>query len=243
MFERTNQSILTPHYSALIARDDDADDAGEVFTLVRRDHELTGAVATSGDENDTRPLHSSENLSKRKLKAGMSRKAQLKMHAGPEKIVFDEEGLVREFYQAGKEAESGMGAEERRQEYVSGEKERMRIADRVDKEVARERKRERKRRRKDREAEVSVARFGAHVELTTEQVQESGVNSHDGRTAMIGLQGDEGWETGYGDEADLSVSEEETPVKTKKMRTSVGRRVETDLADQETLALKLLRGD
>jgi len=154
MFERTNQSILTPHYSALVAHDDN--DADEVFTLARRDHTLDGPDTSLAEEDEiTRPLVSSEDLSKRKLKAGSSRKSQLRTRRGPEKVVFDDEGLAREFYEAGKEAESGAGADDRRKKYVAEEKERMTLADRDDKEVAWERKRERKRKRKEREKEVS----------------------------------------------------------------------------------------
>lgn len=159
MFERINQSILTPHYSALVSLD--RGDADEIFTLARHDHALQDDDASAQEQGVDGSLISSEDLSKRKLKAGSSRKLQLKTRPASEKVVFDDEGLAREFYEAGKEAESGAGAEERRKAFVAGERETMRDADRVDREVARERKRERKRKRKEREREVGTIYYQA----------------------------------------------------------------------------------
>ena len=154
MFERKNQSILTPHYAALVSHDHE--DADEVFTLARRDHALDVEEAASDREGITQPLTSSGDLSKRKLKAGSSRKGQLRTRPAPEKVVFDDQGMTREFYEAGKDAESGAGADAKRKAYMDAERDKMRIADRLDRQVARERKKERKRKRKEREMEVSV---------------------------------------------------------------------------------------
>jgi len=170
MFERKNQSILTPHYSALVAHDEDAtDDKDEdVFTLQRADHELEGDdddefladMATTTALNPAevkKALTTSEDLSKRKLKQGASRKAQLKSRSAPEKVVFDETGEVRNFYEAGKDAEIGAGAKAKRQQHLEDERERMQAANQVDREVARDRRREKKRKRKEREKDVSQA--------------------------------------------------------------------------------------
>ena len=146
MFERTNQSILTPHYSALISHEN-GDDADDVFTLARRDHAL------DGDNPVEDRIVASEDLSKRKLRAGTSRKAQLKNRPAPDKVIFDDEGQPREFYEFGKDAETGAAADAERKKYVDEERGRMQAADRVDREVARERKME-KRKRKGREREV-----------------------------------------------------------------------------------------
>jgi ATP-dependent RNA helicase DDX10/DBP4 len=157
MFERTNQSILTPHYTALISHE--GDDGDDVFTLARRDHDLDANVPqvdiTLPDSTATptaAPLVSSEDLSKRKLKAGTSRKGIVKSRPGAEKVVFDELGNATDFYKAGVEAEVDAAGD--RREFEKEERERMREADRVDREVARERKREMKRKRKDREREM-----------------------------------------------------------------------------------------
>ncbi len=158
MFERKNQSILTPHYTALIAQDEDlagGEEDEEVFTLARRDHDLEGDADTALP-TVAAPLISSEDLSKRKLREGTSRKAQLKNRPQGEKVVFDEEGVEKNFYEMGDDAEGGAGAEERRNEYLEKERERMKLADKVDRELAREKKREKKRKRKERERDVSL---------------------------------------------------------------------------------------
>ncbi|KAL7422642.1 ATP-dependent RNA helicase dbp4 [Cryptotrichosporon argae] len=143
MFERTNQSILTPHFTKLVSHDDGGsdDDGDDVFTLARRDHELDGPALPASDE-----------LSKRALKAATSKKGALKHRPVPEKLVFDDAGEAREFYEAGRDAEAQAARERAR--YVAEETERMKAADKVDREVAREKKRERKRKRKEREREA-----------------------------------------------------------------------------------------
>jgi ATP-dependent RNA helicase DDX10/DBP4 len=159
MFERTNQSILTPHYTALIAKDTEDDD-NDVFTLARRDHDIDESIpsfdpdsldptATASIGTPAQSLVPSEDLSKRKLKAGTSRRGILKNRPAPEKVVFDDEGKATDFYKAGEEAEVDAAGD--RIEFEMKERERMKEADRVDREVARERKREMKRKRKDRE--------------------------------------------------------------------------------------------
>jgi ATP-dependent RNA helicase DDX10/DBP4 len=195
MFERKNQSILTPHYTALIAHDDDlageADD-DEVFTLRRRDHALEGdssdddtpavvAGTESAEKPPAKPLISSEDLSQRKLKQGASRKAQLKMRPAGEKLVFDEDGEARDFYEMGKAAEGGAGAEEARKEFVEAERARMKEADKVDRELARDKKREKKRKRKEREREV-----GRVLLLWFEVWSESRLTSIGARRLFVG---------------------------------------------------------
>ena len=141
MFERQNQSVLTPHYTALVSHDSDDED---LFTLARRDHDL-----------ETHPSGSvpSEDLSKRKLKLASSKKGAAKLHAGPEKVVFDEDtGLPTNYYKEGQDAEADAAAERAR--FVQEENARMREADKIDREVAREKKREKKRKRKEREREA-----------------------------------------------------------------------------------------
>lgn len=149
MFERTNQSILTPHYSALITHDDNEDD--DIFTLARKNHTLEEHTAPASDD-----------LSKRKLKAAASKKGQVKNRPGPEKVLFDEEGEQTDFYKSGVDVEAGAAAE--REEFLLSEKERMKLADKVDREVAREKKREKKRKRKEREREVREGLEGSDEE-------------------------------------------------------------------------------
>ncbi|EIW69833.1 hypothetical protein TREMEDRAFT_30305, partial [Tremella mesenterica DSM 1558] len=159
MFERKNQSILTPHYNSLIRHSSSASESEEeVFTLTRRDHDLPEfGGSTSGKSR--KPLISSEDLSKRKLKAGGSKKGLLKIRSGPDKVIFDESGHPTTFYEAGKEAEDIARDSKLREKYLDEEKERMRKAHEIDREVARDKKRERKRKRKEKEKEVSKGFF------------------------------------------------------------------------------------
>ncbi|KAK4688634.1 ATP-dependent RNA helicase DDX10/DBP4, partial [Tremellales sp. Uapishka_1] len=216
MFERKNQSILTPHYTALVAQDDDlaGEDDDEVFTIRRRDHELEEGAAAKEDDTIAAPLITSEDLSQRKLKAGTSRKAQLKNRPSGTKVVFDDQGAAREFYEMGKDAEGGAGDEEKRKLYVEAERERMRAADKIDRALAREKKQEKKRKRKEREKEVN-----------------GGFNSDDEPLVIIG----------GGSDHDFSVEEPsvvvDRPVK-KRRGAEAGMQVE----DEEALALRLLQG-
>jgi len=165
MFERKNQSILTPHYTALISHEDDnKDEDEEVFTIRRRDHDLE--LGEGVEPAAPSKLTSSEDLSKRKLREGTSRKAQLKNRPQGEKLVFDEDGVEKNFYEMGDDAEGGAGAQEKREEYLQAERERMKVADKDDRELAREKKREKKRKRKEREREVSTSDDSRGMKLT-----------------------------------------------------------------------------
>ena len=244
MFERKNQSILTPHYSSLVAHDDDLkagasdgedEDDDDVFKLARRDHDLEdegeGAELSAADlvpahrrtagSGETAPLVSSDDLSKRKLKAGLSKKAKVKNGPMPEKLVFDEEGNARDFYEEGREAEQEGGAAERRKEYVEKERQAMREADKVDRAVAKELKREKKRKRKERERELAQAEFEGY--------------SDDGAQIAV-LGGD------YSDRGDLSEGEGE-PVHQPREQAVKRQKVGKEVEDEEELALRLLRGE
>ncbi|WVQ70531.1 ATP-dependent RNA helicase DBP4 [Cryptococcus sp. DSM 104548] len=230
MFERKNQDILTPHYTALISTEDDDND--DVFTLARKDHELSGDEA--GDDVDTdalkaelkKPLISSEDLSKRKLKAATSKKALLKDRPAPEKVIFDEEtGEARDFYKSGKEVEQEESNEERRKAFLEKEREIMRIQDKIDKEVARGKKQELKRKRKDREKELRAIEAGESL-------------------AYIGGGGEDGSDVEGGSYG--SPSRSPSPERrTKKQKRSAKRDENSDaedMEDEEALALRLLQG-
>ncbi|WVQ85874.1 ATP-dependent RNA helicase DBP4 [Cryptococcus sp. DSM 104549] len=231
MFERKNQSILTPHYTALISHEDDAantaDDDDDVFTLARRDHNLSGDESDSDAEALTaelkKPLITSEDLSKRKLKAATSKKALLKQRTGPTKVVFDEEtGEARDFYKSGKDVEQEMSAADMRKAFLEKERENMKVQDKIDREVAREKKRELKRKRKDREREM--------------REMESG-DDEDGPVAYLGGADD--------DFASEGQSPSPSPPPAPKERSNKKqKRAEpsADLEDEEALALRLLQG-
>jgi ATP-dependent RNA helicase DDX10/DBP4 len=165
MFERKNQSILTDHYSKLVSHEG-GDDEDDVFTLARRDHDLD--LGSDAEVDPTAPIDSiakqlitADDLSKRKLKDATTRKGQLKTRGLGSKMLFDDEGQARDFYEHGKDVEQGAAAEEVRRAFVEEESKRMREADVVDREVARDKRREKKRKRKEREREVSVMNIEA----------------------------------------------------------------------------------
>jgi ATP-dependent RNA helicase DDX10/DBP4 len=239
MFERRNQSILTPHYSALVSHDEN--DAGDdVFTISRRDHALSDDEAGEGGnlELTDKQLVSSEDFSKRKLKAGASKKAQLKTRPAPEKLVFDEEGQARDFYESGLVAESGAAGQ--RAEFVEKERQKMKVADMHDREVAREKKREKKRKRKEREREVSHVNRRVAVRSVSDLKQLVGEfeDDGDGPLAMIG--GDSDSEFGG---SVRSHQEDDPPVVYKAERNHKRPRPDmVELEAEEALALRLLQG-
>lgn len=232
MFERKNQSILAPHYSALVAHDDEDGEDGDddVFTLARRDHDIEGGDVNTDDptlqeQQDggtaaiSAPLVSADELSKRKQKAATSKKAMLKSRPMADKLVFDDvTGEARNFYESGRDVEDAAGDQASRQQFLAEERERMKEAHRVDKEVAREKKREKKRKRQERERQ---AREGSDAVSDGEGV------------AVIG--------GGLSDEDD----EDERPIVKNKRSKQVARLAtpsNDDLEDEEALALRLLQG-
>ena len=237
MFERTNQSILTPHYTALVKHDGSSsgeEEDDDVFTLARKDHALpddptadasllpdvNAPVSTAAASSSAIPL-SAEDMSKRKLKAAASRKGQVKTRPGAEKVLFDERGAPTTFYEAGQEAEVGAGAIEKRREYVQSEKERMKIAHEEDRKVAREKKMEKKRQRKERERELRDLEGGVEI---------GGGYYSDA---------DEDGPTLGSEPVDEPESEpERAPERKKGKKAKVARTVE----DEEELALRLLQG-
>ena len=232
MFERQNQSVLTPHYTSLVSHEEDDDD---LFTLARADHELEGAqpsTATPGGPS-TAPsaLHTADHipaddLSKRKLKMATSKRGAVKLRPGPDKVVFDDEGLPTDFYKAGTTAEAEAAAERAR--FVEEENKRMREADKVDKEVARVKKREKKRKRKERE----------RMDRDEDDDEDGEGASGEEMVAVIGG-------GGYGsDDGVISLDEQEEEERGGKKRgKGKKQRTEVEVDDEEELALRLLRGE
>lgn len=167
MFERTNQDVLSSHYSKLVldgeqkdgANDDDEDDD---FLAVKRrlnDDDLdevskkanvnTPKIITGLGGDDPYVVDS-----KRREKALKSKKKMLKFKGNPSKLVFDEDGNSHEVYELQDEDDFKQAgtAEEQRQKFLESESQRVRAADVDDKELARQRKREKREKRKAREA-------------------------------------------------------------------------------------------
>ena len=199
------------------------EDDDEVFTIVRRDHELVdGDDIATVDENTLKPSDpalSSEEMSKRLQRSLVSKKHLVKTRAPGAKTIFDEEGNETTPYQIGAEAERG--AADARDGYVEEERVRMKVADKVDREVARERRREKKRKRKEKEREA----------MAQDDSEDEG-----GGLAFIGEPMESDQDSGLDDGSSPAVASEPLEPSSKKARK------DPDLADDEELALRLLRG-
>ena len=261
MFERKNQGVLAPHFSALVTHDgvvQDGEDDDGFLTLKERDHTLEAVGLDGPAEGDdqqasgsTPALTSAEMLSKRKLKMGESRKAMLKLKSSGHKVVFDEDGGAHEMYEMeGEDDFAKRGdAETQREEYLKVNREVMKEADVEDRRVAREKRQEKKRKRKDRERE-EVSRVAlspnfenAHLVRPTSQRLAEQEGSDDG-------EGDFGVTLGRASDASQSVSSEDedddevAPARpTKKARFGAAEiKSAAGDDDEEALALRLLQG-
>ncbi|KAK7418948.1 ATP-dependent RNA helicase dbp4 [Neonectria punicea] len=165
MFERTNQDVLSSHYTKLVIGDDekDGDDEDEEdFLSVKRrlnDDDL--------DEESKNAFESSAKIingmggnepyivdSKRREKALKSKKKMLKFKGNPTKLVYDDDGNAHEVYELQDEDDFHQEgpAEELRRKFVEDEATRVRDADVDDKQLAKQKKRDKRDKRKAREA-------------------------------------------------------------------------------------------
>lgn len=165
MFERTNQDVLSSHYSKLVLNGDeeggDDDDEGDFLSVKRRlnDDDL--------DEEAKNAFKSSAKIiegiggeqpfivdSKRREKALKSKKKMLKFKGNPTKLVYDDDGNAHEVYELQDEDDFNQEgpAEELRRKFVEDETTRVREADVDDKQLAKQKRREKRDKRKAREA-------------------------------------------------------------------------------------------
>ncbi|QRV98898.1 DEAD/DEAH box helicase [Ceratobasidium sp. AG-Ba] len=232
MFERKNQGILSEHYGKLVDRgseDSDADD--DFITLKRADHDLPNDPSSQPRGGLLEGI-GQEDISKRKMKIGQSKSAMLKYKPGGTKLVFDEQGAAHSLYEMRDDSafvsEAGGDVVGAGKAYVNEVRQRMQGEDLIDKAEAKDKKKEKKRKRKEREIE----REGL-----------SGVGP-----AVLAAEGDDGYVSPDFDAFDLSpdADEEESshqpPSKRWKSTLSVSRDGGQEIADDEELALKLLRG-
>ena len=173
MFQRTNQDILTEHYSKLVNNDEDnrANDNAEAddgaFLTVKRT--INPDSSDESDTNSTKPPETAKVIpglgktaividSKRKEKLLKSKKKMLKLRDKGTKLVFDEQGDAHPIYELENEQQfQDQGpADAQKALFLQAEQERLRDADRTDKAAAKLKKREKKARRKAREAEESA---------------------------------------------------------------------------------------
>lgn len=161
MFERTNQDVLSSHYSKLVGDDEKGDESDDDFLSVKRRLNDDDLASESKKANVNEPkvlqLGGDEAYvidSKRREKAMQSKKKMLKFKGNPSKLVFDEDGNSHEVYELQDEAdfkEQGP-ADEQRQKFVESESARVREADVEDKQLQKQKKREKKEKRKARDA-------------------------------------------------------------------------------------------
>ncbi|KAI0089434.1 DEAD-domain-containing protein [Irpex rosettiformis] len=216
MFERKNQNILSEHFNKLVdhAGDRAADDDSDddFITLKRADHDLDDIELPEHD------FHS-----KRKEKMSGSKKAIAKGGPKGTKLVFDEEGKPHEIYEMKSTEEVFKGHDDVREagrQHAESERGKLREADVIDRAVAKEKKQEKKRKRKERERE------------------ENGDNA--GPTLAAAANDDDDYVNPEFDLPSTSESEEEPAPPPKRARASEGKR-NNSLADEEELALQLLR--
>ncbi|KAH0551136.1 ATP-dependent RNA helicase dbp4 [Trichoglossum hirsutum] len=188
MFERRNQDVLADHYKKMIEGDDDdevadvddglrdADEDDDFLTVKRRGYADDLAEQIGGAAPVPKPrlvtAVGAEPIfidSKRREKLLKSKKKLLKFKGKGTKLVFDDDGNAHAIYELedeGQFREQGP-AEIQRSKFVEEEKERVKVADAVDKQLVREKKRERKEKRKAREMAEREIGDEMHVELGT----------------------------------------------------------------------------
>ena len=170
MFERTNQDILTDHYSKLVNGDQDQKDdvnsldEGNDFLIVKRRLSDTLSTDGKGDEDLLPPgFDSRKGLgktatsvdSKRKEKLLKSKKKLLKLKEKGQKLVFDEEGNAHQIYELENEEQFKQRgpADAQKAKFLEDEQARLQTADMADKQAAKAKRKEKREKRKAREIE------------------------------------------------------------------------------------------
>ncbi|WYZ46081.1 hypothetical protein EsH8_IX_000306 [Colletotrichum jinshuiense] len=170
MFERTNQDVLSGHYTKLVANgEQDAsgaaaggdDDDGDDFLSVKRvlgDDELDEESKLAPGSKAKVISYGDQQFivdSKRREKALQSKKKMLKFKGRGQKLVFDEDGNAHPIYELQNEDDfiKEGPAEELREKFVTSEAARVKEADADDKQAAKDRLKEKRLKRKAREAE------------------------------------------------------------------------------------------
>lgn len=164
MFERTNQDVLSSHYTKLVgdgeAQDGDDEDDFLKVKRVLGDDELDESGGKGGAAAMPRVLDlgGKEALiidSKRREKVLKSKKKLLKYMPIGERFVFDDDGNARPIYELKDEEDFRRegSVEAQRKKFLEEEKERVAEADVTDKRAAKDRIREKRERRKERERE------------------------------------------------------------------------------------------
>lgn len=173
MFERTNQDILTDHYSKLVDDDqdqnngvNDADEGDDFLTVKRR---LSDASSVNSEAEGSPLLTKSKSSkmvgdtpinvdSKRKEKLLKSKKKLLKLKEKGQKLVFDEEGNPHQIYEMENEDQFKQRgpADAQKAKFLKEEQARLQAADLADKQTANAKRKEKREKRKAREAQEAA---------------------------------------------------------------------------------------
>ena len=204
MFERRNQDVLADHRAKLVddgqvALNGDEDEDEDFLSVKRRfdvDDDALGAnnrdeanddPAATREAKKVIPLGSEQALvidSKRREKLLKSKKKLLQFKDKGHKIVFDDEGNPHELYELENEAQFQQrgAADDQRAKFLEMERERVRLADVRDKEMAKEKKREKREKRKARAKEEREGANGGErvaVLAPAEEMEETRDDSED----------------------------------------------------------------
>lgn len=160
MFQRTNQDVLTEHYTKLIDGDDigddgDGDKQDDFLTVKRRLSSVSSAESDSGEKHGAKPQGVLLSIdSKRKEKMLKSKKKLLKLKGKGTKLVFDDEGNSHQIYELEDESQFKQRgpADAQKTKFLEKEQEVLQAADLVDKQAAKAKKKEKREKRKAREA-------------------------------------------------------------------------------------------
>ncbi len=160
MFERTNQDVLTEHYTKLIDGDDtrddgDGDEQNDFLTVKRRLSSVSSLESDSGEKHIAKPKGVSLSIdSKRKEKMLNSKKKLLKLKGKGTKLVFDDEGNSHQIYELEDENHFKQRgpADAQKTKFLEKEQEVLQAADLIDKQAAKAKKKEKREKRKAREA-------------------------------------------------------------------------------------------
>ncbi len=159
MFQRKNQDVLSEHYTKLVDHKESGEDdilatgdEEDFITLKRADHELPEELRKDMS------LIEAENMSKRKQRRENSKKALAKIAPKfAKKIIFDEDGEAHDAYAMVDDEEFRKGdVKEAVRQFAQTQREKLKEADVIDKQILKERRNEKKRKRKERESAVSL---------------------------------------------------------------------------------------
>ncbi|OHE92590.1 DEAD/DEAH box helicase [Colletotrichum orchidophilum] len=237
MFERTNQDVLSGHYTKLVANGDEvtggvanADGGADVeeeedFLSVKRvlgDDELDAESNLAAGAKPKVISYGGQDFivdSKRREKALQSKKKMLKFKGRGEKLVFDEDGNAHQIYELQNEDdfEKEGPAEALRQKFVADEAARVKEADVDDKLAAKGRLKEKRLKRKQREAEERGEGGAARGGAEGPQVAGGGEDGDEDPLALLRslpIAGESGG--GGGGDGEYSGSEDERPKKKTK---------------------------